>query len=314
MKKLIVILILSFAIGSLVAQDEISTNKRKIPSLNGHSFPSMINIQNSFITTSLRADIGLGETSKLRVPGLKIGDYEVLAFEGQILFINADISYKQRFNDWLALFFTMKVAGRLGTDMSTILADGVNTIGGGEIGWLIRIMHSDKLNLSTRVYIQNLGGNFINVSEYFEDLINDVPNPQVYRKIPAMSVGASVQGAYAISRVFGLQFHVQYAFGESFNRDEPAQSYASIGLLGDVDFNPVHKVPIGLGLGYTLSSAPDVLMLEGGYANILMGKLAYTGAEDFELGLQYTFYKLSLDNAENNPSLSTLILGLNFYF
>lgn len=314
MKKLIIILILSIASIHLIAQDEISTNKSKLPTLNGHSFPSMLNIKSSFITTSLRADIGLGMTSVIRIPGLKIGDREILAFEGQILFINADISYKQRFKDWLALYFSLKVAGRLGTDMSTILADGVNTIGGGEIGWLIRIMQSNKLNLSSRVYIQNYGGNFINVSKYFEDLINDVPNPRVYRKIPAMSVGAGILGAYAISRVFGLQFHGQIAYGESFKREESAQVYASLGFMGDVDFNPVHEVPIGFGLGYALSSAPDVLMLEGGHANIFMGKIAYTGAQDFEIGLAYTFYKLSLESSDSDPSLSNLVLGLQFYF
>jgi hypothetical protein len=314
MKKLFyTILILFIIIYSGFSQSASDTLDKKIPTLNGHTFPTAAHFQNSFITTSLQADIGFGNTSALRIAGLQIGEHELFAFEGKLLFVSLNVKYKQRFNKWLALYFSFSMAGRLGTDMSMILADGVNTISGGEIGWLIRIMQSKKFNLSTNVYIQNMSGNFINVSKYFEDVINDVPNPRVMRKVPSMSVGLGVQGAYAFNQTFGLQFFTDFAYGESFER-VGSEAYYSLGILGDVDFNPKQNVPIGLGLGYTLSSAPDIIMDDGGMANIISGKLGYTGSDEFELGLQYTYYKLKLKSVDQNPSISTILLVLKFYF
>jgi len=224
-----------------------------------------------------------------------------------------EVRYQQRFNPWLAMYMSFTMAGRLGTDMSMIFADGVNTIAGGDIGWLIRIKQTRKFNLSTKLFIQNLSGNFINVRKYFEDLIDDVPNPQVVNKVPAMNVGIGVQGAYAFNPMFGLQFHIKYAYGEAFDR-ENTSGYIAGGLLGDVDFMPGYDVPIGFVLGYTLSSAPDILMSEGGYANIIIGKIGYTGSDDFELGLQYSFYKVNISSVESKPNISLISLGLKFYF
>ncbi len=314
MKKLIYLIIVScIFINTGISQSLTNSSERKIPSLDGHSFPSMAHFQNSFITTSLQADIGFGITSPLYISGIKIGDHDLFAFEGQLLFVSLKVEYQQRFNPWLALYFSFNMSGRLGTDMSTILADGVNTISGGEIGWLIRIKQSRKFNLSAKIHIQNLSGNFISVSRYFEDIINDVPNPAIVRKVPAMSIGIGAQGAYAFSNTFGFQFHAQYAYGESFERED-SKGYYSAGIMGDVDFMPKHDVPVGLALGYKLTSAPDIIMSDGGIAHLFSGKIGYTGSDDFELGLQYTFYNLKLKSVNQKPNISTILLVLKFYF
>lgn len=314
MKKLIYLIILScILINSGNAQTDSSTSVRKFPTLNGHAFPSMAYFQNSFISTSLQANIGFGITSPLQISGLKIDDHEIFAFEGQLIFVSMNVEYRQRFNQWLSLYFTLSMAGRLGNDMSTILANGISTVNGGNIGWLVRIMQSKRLNLSAKVFIQNLTGNFINVGEYFEDVINDVPNPTVIKKIPAMSVGLGIQGAYAFNSTFGLQFHAQYAYGESFEHEE-AGGYLTAGVAGDVDFMPKHNTPIGLALGYTLTSAPEVLMADQGNASLVSGKISYTGSDDFELGLQYTFFKMNLENLDQKPNINTILLIMKFYF
>ncbi len=77
---------------------------------------------------------------------------------------------------------------------------------GGDIGWLIRIYKSEKFNLSATANVKNLTGNVINVSDYFEDIINNNPNPSLTRKVPIMIVGTSIRGAYAFNPTYGLQF------------------------------------------------------------------------------------------------------------
>lgn len=314
MKKLLTIfIVLLFCFNTGNSQTTYTDPESKAPKLGGHTFPSLSHIKSSFVTTSLQANLGFGLTSPLKIRGLTIGDHEIYSFEGQLLFLNVDVQYQQRFNPWLALFLSFNVSGRMGTDMSTILADGVNTIGGGDIGWLIRIYQNKKFNLSGIIKITNVTGNFINVSEYFEDIINDVPDPSVSKKIPSMSAGIGFQGAYAFSPVFGMQFDAEYAIGESFERDG-SLGYFSGGLMGDADFMPTYNVPIGLALGYSLSSAPDIVMSEGGIAHLFNGKLGYTGSSEYELGIQYSYYKLKLKSTEEPAGITLLALVLKLYF
>lgn len=314
MKNLIYIIIITlifFDTGN--AQSQTSSSDKKVPNLYGHAFPSIGHLRSSFVNTSLEANLGFGLTSPVRIAGLMVDDHEIFAFEGQILFININVQYKQRFNKWLALFISFKMAGRLGTDLSTILADGVNTLVGGDIGWLIRIKQSNRFNLSGTVYVQNLTGNFMNVGDYFEDIINDQPNPEAVKKVPAMSVGAGVVGAYAFNSSFGMQFQAETAYGESLER-EKSNVYYAVGIMGDVDFESKHNVPIGLALGYNVTSATEILLADGGLANLISVKVGYTGSDDFELGLQYTYYGVNLKSVEENPSVNTIMLMLKFYF
>jgi len=314
MKKLTLllsILLICFSTGR--AQSTITDSDSKVPSLYGHAFPSLAHFRSSFVSTSLQANLGFGITSPIKIGGIQIDEHEILAFEGQILFLSLDVQYQQRFNSWLALYFSFAMVGRVGTDMSTILADGVNTITGGNIGWLIKIYQNKKFNLSGSAHIANLTGNFINVSEYFEEIINDVPDPSVTKKVPSMSAGIGIQGAYAFSPTFGGQFHTSYAIGESFNR-EGSDGYYSVGLMGDADLNPKFNTPIGFALGYTLTSAPEILMTESGATQLIIGKLGYTGSKEFELGLQYSNYRLKLQSVDKKASISTFTLVLKLYF
>ena len=176
MKKYILILsIFIFGLHSIWAQEnlEIKDKDYRVPKLNGHQFLTASHFKSSFINTTLQANLGVGATSVLNIPGIKIGDYRILEFQGRIMFFNAHMEYQQRFTPWLAMYATFDMYGRIGTDMSTILADGINTMSGGELGVLVRLMQNKKFNLSTNVNVQNLTGNFINVVEYVEEIIVD---------------------------------------------------------------------------------------------------------------------------------------------
>lgn len=319
MKKFIYLVVLSLiSQTSLIAQsDESSVDSQQseqlVPSLNGHTFLTTSYLRSSFITTNLQADLGFGLTSKLVLPGIMIGDLEILGFEGSIFFVDVNVAYQQRVTDWLAFYATFKLAGRLGTDMSTIVADGVNTLAGGNIGWLVRIHETEKFNLSGSISIVNITGSFINVSDYFQQVIDEVPYPSVIKKVPAMSIGLGLRGAYAFNPTYGIQFQARVAYGESLERGSTT-AYFSGGILGDMNFMPKHNVPIGLALGYSNSSAPEVIMNNGGVANIFTGKVGYTGSDEFELGVQFTYYNVEIKSVESKPFVTKLLLTLKFYF
>jgi hypothetical protein len=314
MKKLLFsIALIIFCNILLNGQAEYKPKAKKVQNLNGHVFPSSSYLNTSFISTSLEADVGVGMTSAFKIPGIVINDIELFSFEGQVLFVDLNIRYYQRFNPWLSMFTTIKLAGRLGTNMSTILAEGVNTMSGGNVGILVRITQTKKLNLSTSFSVRNVSANFIDVIQYFEDVIDGKPYPSVLKRVPALSAGLGVQGAYAFNPTWGIQAFVDAAYGESFEREE-TEFYMSGGLLGDVDLMPKSEVPIGFALGYTFTSAPQVVMSGGGLANLLTAKVGYTGSDEFELSANFTYYKVAMKSVDTNPSISKILLTLKFYF
>ncbi len=312
MKKYILIsIILVLGLTKIWAQE--NKNQIKVPVLNGHHFLTASHFKSSFINTSLQANLGFGATSVLDIPGIKVGDYHIFGFKGRIMFFNAHVEYQQRFTPWMAMYFTYDMTGRVGTDMSMILADGVNTMSGGEIGIILRLMQSKKLNLSTKINAQNLTGNFINVLEYVEEIIDNNPNPSVIKKVPAMSLEVGLLGAYAFNPTYGIQFHGEVGYGESFERGS-SDAYISGGFSAEADLRPSTEIPLGFGLGYSISSAPEVVMNNDGYSNLINAKVGYTGSKEFELGLQYTLYNIHINSIDDDGYINNIMLMLKFYF
>ena len=243
-RGLLIISIISTCLSYAAAQSDDSSlhEKSRIPRLNGHMFLTASHLRTSFTNTSVQADLGFGVTSPIEIPGIVIEDIEIPGFEGSILFFDMNVQYQQNFTPWLALFTSMKVGGRLGTEISTIVVDGVNTLIGGDIGWLVRIRKTQRFNISGTISVVNIAGNFVNVSEYIEEIIENNPEASVAKKVPAMSAVIGLRGAYAFNAMYGLQFHGEYAYGESLERGR-SQGYFSLGVLGDLDFNPRKNVP-----------------------------------------------------------------------
>ena len=128
-----------------------------------------------------------------------------------------------------------------------------------------------------------------------------------------MIICAGIRGAYAFNPTFGFQFQGNFDYGETFERSK-TKSYFSAGLMGDVDFLPKHNTAVGLALGYAISSAPEIVMSEGGLSHLITGKIGYTGSDDFELGVQYTYLNVNIKSVDDKPFISKILLILKFYF
>jgi hypothetical protein len=313
MKKLIsAICFILFASG-LIGQNGEDNLATKREHLNGHTFQQLSYFRTSFTSTHLNANIGFGTTPALKIATITIDTLKVFEFEGQVVFVDVTVRYQQRFTPWLAMYLQGNMAGRLGSDLSTILADGVNTLTGFELGWLIRFYQSKKLNLSANVHVVNASASFMNISKYFEDLINGAPNPSVTQTVPAMAVDVGITGGWAISPTWGLQFFGDIAYGESLER-EATQAYYNAGIEGEIDFNPKYRVPIGLALGYVATNNPESVSANSGFSNIFMGKIGYSGSKEFELGLQFSYYDVSLRSVEQKVFVFKTMLMLKFFF
>jgi len=281
--------------------------------LNGHVFLDYSRFNNPFISTSLRINVGAGSTSTITIPPMEINGLTTPAINGTIMFTEGEMTYQQRFTPWLSLNIRTMMIGRFGTDAFSLLYDGVNTISGGSIGWRIRMIQSKKLILSSGIFVENLSGNFINLKQFVNDIIDGDPNASIIKNTPSLSGGINIEGAYAFNKTWGIQAETQFAYGETFVRDsEKVTSRTSI--FGEADFYPKHKLPLGVGLGYMLSSTPETSMEGGDYLSMGLLKLAYTGSPDFDLGLEYLTYKMKLSDKIKNPFVTQVLLSFTFYF
>ncbi len=313
MKQFIILFLSIFIISAAYSQELQSNIKARKPELSGHYFATPTIIRSSFVRTNLNARLGFGLSSTMDMPDIQIGDKVLDGFSGQILFMNLNVSYEQKFTEWLSLYTIISVSGRLGSDISTILADGVNTVSGGAIGWKVRFYQSKRLQISGVAFAKNLNGSFINIKEYINEIIDGDPFPSVTKNIPAMIAGGGVQGAYAINPTFGLQFQADVSYGESFNRAKTT-TYLTGGACIDADMNPKLNVPLGLTLGYALSSSPEVVMTSDATAGIFSARLGYTGSSEYELGVMYSAYSVNIKSVDQKPGISRIQLLLKFYF
>lgn len=309
-----VVLSLFFVLGSLVAQNDTTKIVLKKSMLNGHIFNSINTSKSAFINTYLNAELGEGNTGTLDLPGLKIGDYELLTFTGAVNFITVNINYRQKINDWLALRIGASLGGRMGSNMSTILVDGLNTFNGGSIGWDFQLIKKQKFQMSGSVFVKNINGNFIDIAGYVKDIINNIPYAKAAKNIPVLTTGIGAQGAYAFNRAYGLQFGADISYGEAFNRNQHS-FYSSFNISGDLDLMPRKGIPLGFAAGYMLTSNPEDTYLEFIYTSVYSGRIAYTGSPDFDLGLQFIVNKVKLsENIEKDPLLFKTQLDFKFYF
>ena len=300
--------------GNVIAQNDTTKIVLKKSMLNGHIFNSINTSKSAFINTYLNTELGIGNTGNLALPGINVGDYEIFSFTGSVSFFTTNIDYRQKINDWLALRLAYSVGGRIGSNMSTILVDGLNTFSGGSVGWDFRLVQKQKFQMAGSVFVKNIDGSFIDIAGYVHDIINDIPFAEAVKNISVLTAGMGVQGAYAFNKTYGLQFGGDFSYGESFVRNEKSL-FSSFNISGDMDLMPKKRIPLGFAVGYEISSNPEDTYLEFIYTNIYSGKIAYTGSSDFDLGIQFITHKVKLSDAiEKDPMLVKTQLDFKFYF
>lgn len=309
---LIIVLFIMIMFGQVqhgYSQEEV----QKVPELNGHVFLPMSNIKSPFTNTTFGMKLGIGQTVNLTIPLPEIGDLPIEGIDGSVLFANLGFYYSQRVRKRAAVYLKFSMNARIGTDVGSIVSQGLNTVMATELGWIINLLETEKSSLSGTVDLYNYTGMFINVSKFVEDIIDGVPNPSLTDNVPALSAGLGLRYAYAFNSLFGMKLMGNLAYGESFDRNVTSARY-NLGFAFDVNFNEKHNVPIGLALSYNLISQPEVVYFNNEFAYVGMLKIAYTGSTDFSLGLEISALSMPLEDLEKRPLVPLVAFSLLYFF
>jgi hypothetical protein len=285
----------------------------KRPSVGDHIFTPVTHSKLPFTNTYFYTMIGYGQTTDLVhslewIPGVNLR-----GLQGEVTFLDLGFAYQQRVRDWLAAYVTFSVSARVGTELQSILTQGINTLTSFDIGWHIKLLDRDKIALSATFELENNEGSFINVLGFVQDVINNQPNPSLSENIPLLAAGTGLRFAYGMNDLIGFKVSSDFAYGESYTRGENSFTYR-YGAGVDLDFNPRYSIPVGVVLFYSISSMPDLVAIKDEAAQMVRLKIAYTKAFDFNLGLEYSYMKMPFLNQERPPTVQSFSLVARYYF
>ncbi len=296
----------------VLAQDS-GDREWKAPHKNGHTFSPIGAVPDAFVRSYIRNGIGMSQTADVDIPlGIIDGD-TLFASRGSLLFANLQIEYQQTIKDWIAFRAKFSVNGRLGTGTSALLSTGVSATTGFELGWLMRLLETDRGYMSLSFDVVNTSFTTINISDFVEDVI-DGEDAELVKTTPSMRAGVGLRYTHAFSPLVGLISYFGTGYGESVDRVSEDEWFTEFGATVDFDLAGVGWVPIGLAVGYRQDSFP-----EGGaditdVVRAFLFRIGYTGREDLALGLNFTYSTFPSDQLEEKIKSMGLNLDIRYYF
>jgi len=289
-----------------------SSTQTKLPQFGAHTFVVNDLVDDPFIKTYVRNSVGLGNVSDLEVPLAIIEGDTIVGFKGDLLYALFEFEYQHAVKDWIAVRGAFNLVGRLGTGVQSLLASGVTAEAGFELGWLIKLVRTDRAMLSGSFNIRNGDVTTINVLRFVEDIINGQP-PSLIRTTPSLCGGGGVRYAYGLSALVGFTVYGELGYGESIDQRAASDWYYRAGGAASLNLNSVTPVPIGFSIGLRGESLPASDEIDDDIVEILL-RLAYTGSDDFNVGVDANYGDLPATGLGRNARLRTVRLNLRYYF
>lgn len=317
-KTILIFLIFLLPLFLAAQTDSLSTGERSLPVLNNHYFTPNSNFLSPFITTFFKTGIG-GGVSLNSIP-VYVNDGEVLLgrLEGENTYVTADVHVQVEAKEWLAVWFRYQANARIGSSTPTILAHGVTAVTGFEFGWMLRLWHNKKSQLSGTITINNATVSAVNLSNFIKDIIDnpDSINTSLSRKKNPLDGVAGVRYAYSFSDMIGIQAFINASYGESLIKNNKNVWKFNTGILGSFNFIHSHDVPVGLNLGYTIQKFSLFEGQQEDNIQSFMFKVAYTGREEYNIGLEFMHVRTAapLIEEENTIEYLSTAFVMVYYF
>jgi hypothetical protein len=283
------------------------------PQLNGHRFSPTRTVRDPWVRSYVVSNLGLGQAVDLLQPGIVIGGDTIPGIAGDLLYATLDFEYQQKITDWFAFRAGYAVDARLGTELGTLLARGVNTITGFEIGWLARVLESERDMLSLDFQVSNKSMTAVDIAGFVEDVIEGI-DASIVRKSNTLRVSGGGRYAHAFSNLFGIIAMGNLGIGESVRRDEDDELFVQLGGQLDFDLNAWREIPLNVALGYLYDSYPEASEDVNGSISTGYLRLGYVARDDFTIGLQFSGSSVPLAGDENRAKFGIVEFDLRYYF
>lgn len=260
------------------------------PILGGHLFQPLGGMPGPFIRTVSQVTVGGGTTLNLELPIITIGDRIVVAPKGSLAIVSMQAFHEQRIKDWLSVYGGFRLVGRLGTNVTSLLSQGVNTATSFNLGWKVRVIETRKFLGTLSLDLTNGTVATVDVDQWIAGVIDSSAvvseNPLVQTK-PVLITGLTARGAYAFNETFGLSTFIAGLYGEAIVRGGNAAIYFDGGIALNADLRPTTDVPVAIAGGIVYRQTPSVDDATSG-SSVTTGSLriGYSGTQHFAFGFQ----------------------------
>jgi hypothetical protein len=266
-----------------------------------------------FPATYVRTTIGLGQALDLElIPDFEVGGVPVEGITGDLLFANLNLQLGWAIQDWLGVWAEVNVLGRLGSDTGALLSEGVTLLTGFEVGWLFRLVRTEKFQLAGTAQIWSDNFTVVSLADWADGIISGENVPLV-RNAPVVRAGGGVRMAWAITEWLGALGSGELGYGESAAVEPESEWFRSLGAGLSLDLAPLWQVPLGLGFGYRLDSFPRLGGSPDRSSNTGVFRIAYTGRDDFLVSLDSGIWRSTLVDGQGLDVVTTG-LTMRYYF
>jgi len=288
-------------------------NQQKVPRINDHTFVPTSALEYPFTNSYFQSKLGIAQSSSAKIPLFEINGKTIFGNTGGLLMANLGFTYQHQVKDWFAFNTTFTLNSRVGTNINSLLSQGINTVSGFRLQWLLKIAHGDKYLLSGAFTVSNFNGSFISVSRFVKDVIDGKTNPSISTSVPAVNSSLGLRYVYGFNDLLGLQLVGDINYGEGFARGEPGVSYK---VGGSVDINLYERtaVPLGFIVTYFQSTQPENVFNEIEPFRVTAFKIAYTGSSDYIIGIETSYLRIPIIVSTDKINLIGLVITTRYYF
>ena len=262
-----------------------------IPRLDEHQFVPVPAITEPFMTTFLQMSLGLGGTLNATQPLFSpIASTLIGIVDSNQFLTGIRFRYQYGVKNWLVVSLRINIIGRLGTDTSSLLTDGITGALGFELGWMMRVYRSRSVLVSGSVSLTSASATFVDVSDWFQAQMAG-EDANLVRPSTSLTGSGGVHAAWGINRRFGLLGSLIAAYGESFDGtgDNAWRSDVRFAL----SYEAAQDLNIPLGLALTVGRNENNLYAESDAATWFWNlRVAGIGRSDFTagVGLQSAYF------------------------
>jgi hypothetical protein len=297
----------------LAAVAAAAAEESPMPQLGDHVFIPVMALTEPFITTFVQSTVSLGKTTNATVPVFDLESGEIIGFApADQLLAGIGFRFQHAAKDWLAVGLDLHIVGVLGTNTTSLVAEGVTGTLGYNLGWQMRIYRSRKFLLSGSVGLGNRAATFVNLLDWVNGVIEDTGVPLVRARQSLRGVGG-LHAGWGISRRFGLLGSLEAVYGESY--DGTGQNAWSSDARMALSYDMEHdiKVPLGLALaGGFFENDTSGNTQEGVW--FWSVRLAAQGRRDFSIGLDLTTSYFDSFYQDANVVMPQISIDMRYFY
>jgi hypothetical protein len=294
-----------------------TSSETRIGVIAGHTFIPSSFIRDPFIRTYFRTGLGFGSTINFTPPVPTVSGKPILGPTGDLLFALLDAEYQYALRPWLAVRGRLSVVGRMADETPALISQGVTLYYGFDLGWLFRVASTERLSASGSLGVKNASTTDVYLQRFIEGIIDNgaiLPGNRLVLQTPTLRGTAGFHGAYALNHLTGVTISGTLDYGESLDRSAPDRWFYSVSVAMDFNMHSDGGTPIGFVVGGRTGSAPDIQATDSRTSQAIFGRIAYTGAEEFALGLDLGYQFLPIRDLPEKQNFLSAVVDIRLYF